>query len=50
MKTNNRDANRIQRAIINTREIYNQYIYQHINVTHLSVQETVDEMIKINSI
>lgn len=47
MRKNWRDEERIKRAVKNTREIYNRYDYPKIDVTDLTVGETVDEIIKI---
>lgn len=49
MMADRRDTARIQRAIENTRELYDHYNYARINVTHLSVSETVDEVLKLIS-
>ncbi len=50
MVTDKRDAARIQRAIENTRELYDNYDYTRINVTHLSVKETVDQILNLVSV
>jgi hypothetical protein len=47
MKQDGRGEERIKRAIKNTREIYNGYDYPGLDVTGLTVGETVDEIIKM---
>ena len=47
MTTDRRDAARIQRAIENTRDIYQALDYHRINVTALTVEQTVEEILKI---
>jgi cytidylate kinase len=49
MKKDGRDEERIQRALQNTRDIYDIYDYPCIDTTHLSVSQTVDQMLKILS-
>lgn len=47
MQNDNRDEDRIQRALVNTRNIYNTYTYPKIDSTELSIEETIH---KINDI
>lgn len=47
MKRDNRDEPRIDRAIKNTRIIYNNYPFACINTTKLSLKEVVYEIIKV---
>ena len=47
MKRDNRDEPRIDRAIKNTRIIYNNYPFACINITKLSLKEVVYEIIKV---
>ena len=47
MKNDNRDSDRINRALENTRNIYDDLPYPRINTTLLSPEETANEMKKI---
>lgn len=47
MKHDNRDEARIDRAIRNTREIYNDYPFPTINTTNMAIKEAVYEMKKM---
>ena len=47
MLNDNRDEARITRALINTRSIYDEYEYPKIDVTNLSISDTVIEIMKI---
>lgn len=47
MKSDNRDEERIDRAIKNTRIIYNDYPFPAINTTKMTLKETVYEIIKL---
>ncbi|MCL2671746.1 MAG: AAA family ATPase [Clostridiales bacterium] len=47
MVNDNRDEARIQRAIENTRHIYDAYTYPKINITDLSVRETCFEIMEV---
>jgi regulator of PEP synthase PpsR (kinase-PPPase family) len=46
-KADNRDFQRIEYGIKNTRELYKQYDYPRIDVTNLTVDETVDKLIEL---
>lgn len=46
MRNDGRDSVRIQRAIDNTRALYDKFEYPIIDVTYLSAHETADEMKK----
>ena len=47
MRRDNRDEPRIDRAIKNTRMIYNKYQFPCINTTKLTLKEAVHEIIKL---
>ena len=47
MKNDNRDEERIQSAIEKTRSIYDEYDYPKIDITNLSVDETVRTILTI---
>lgn len=47
MIADKRDAARIQRAIENTRDIYQAFDYHRINVTSLTVEQTAEEILRI---
>lgn len=47
MTQDGRDAERIQRALIQTRPLYENPENPAIDTTHLTVEETVDEILKI---
>jgi len=47
MKADGRDDERIKRGVINTHAIYDEYDYPRIDVTNLTVSETVDMILKI---
>ena len=47
MQNDNRDSERINRAIVNTRNIYDEFCYPTIDVTQLSPEETASKMKKI---
>jgi cytidylate kinase len=49
MRMDGRDEERIQRALQNTRDLYDVYDYPCIDTTLLSVSQTVDQMLKILS-
>lgn len=47
MRNDNRSEERIQRALKNTRHVYDHYDYPRIDTTHLSVAETVAEIKRV---
>ena len=47
MKCDNRDEARIDGAIRNTRTIYDEYPFPFVDITNLSIKETVDELKEI---
>jgi len=47
MNNDNRDDARIERAIGNTREIYNDYPFPIINTTNMTLKEAVNELKKM---
>jgi len=47
MNNDNRDDARIERAIGNTREIYNDYLFPTINTTNMTLKEVVNELKKM---
>ena len=47
MNNDNRDDARIERAIGNTREIYNDYPFPIINTTNMTLKEVVNELKKM---
>jgi len=47
MKQNGRSEERLRRAAMNTRSLYEAYPYPRIDGTDLSVEETVDEILKL---
>jgi adenylate kinase family enzyme len=48
MRKDKRTEDRIQRALKQTRHIYDHYDYPRIDTTHLSVSETVEEIIRMH--
>ena len=42
-----RDEYRIQYGLDNSRDIYKQYDYARLDITHLTINETVDELMKM---
>ena len=47
MRRDGRDDERIERAVMNTRDIYDAYDYPVVDTTNLSVSQTVDRMLDI---
>lgn len=47
MKNDKRDLDRIKRSLETTRELYNDLEYPNIDTTHMSVEQTVDEILKL---
>lgn len=46
-RNDGRDENRIQFGVENSREIYNQYDYFRLDITHLTVDESVENLIDV---
>ena len=47
MKHDNRDDERIERAIRNTRKTYNDYHFYALDTTEMTIEDTVNEMYKM---
>lgn len=47
MRNDNRDEKRIERALKNTRHIYNDLHYPRINTTNLTISETMDQILNL---